>query len=76
MVFVPKDDKIKNLLDRLTKEQGAYTTFDNAKQLSRYKQIRDMRAEDKIFIGMDRKKGVSVIFVKNPIKKKGNGFVL
>jgi hypothetical protein len=76
MVFIPKDSQIKSVLDRLSKENGTYTSFDNAKKLSRYRQIRDMRALDQIFIGMDRKKKLSVIYVKKHIKKKGNGYIL
>ena len=74
--FIPKDDHIKNLLDRLVHDNGMCTSFDNAKKLSKYKEIRAMRAEDRIFIGMDRKKKVSVIYTPKPIKKKGNGYIL
>jgi len=76
MVFNPKDEQIRNILERLAKDKATCIKYNDAKQLSRYKQIRDMRSEDKIFIGMDRKKKVSIVFTKQPIKKKGNGFIL
>ena len=76
MVFIPKDEKIKNILERLTRGNGTYTDFNTAKQLSRYKQIRRLRERDMLFIGMDRKKNKSVIVAIKPLKKKGKGFLL
>jgi hypothetical protein len=76
MVFNPKDNHIKSILERLEKDKATFTDFKSAKQFSRYKNIRDMRKRDEIYIGMDRKKKVSVIFVTRPIKRKGKGFLL
>lgn len=76
MVFYPKDPRIKSVMDRLTIERACETDYQIAKQLSKYKEIREIRRKEEMFIGMDRKMGKSVIFAKKPIKKKGNGFLL
>jgi hypothetical protein len=77
MAFYPKDPRIKSVFDRLTLERACETDYEIAKQLSKYKEIRESRRQENIFIGMDRKMGKSVIFAKKPIKKKGNnGFIL
>ena len=76
MIFNPKDKHMENLLERLEKDRAAVINFDSAKQISRYKQIRDMRKRDEIFIGMDRRKKKSIIFTTRAIKRKGNGFIL
>ena len=76
MVFIPKDDHIKSIFERLEKDKIALTDFDSAKQLSRYKQIRAMRQRDEILIGMDRKKKISIIYSKRQIRRKGKGFLL
>lgn len=75
-VWIPKDKDIVNLLSRLEKDRAAIINFNVAKQFSRYKQIRVARAKDHIYIGMDRRKGKSVIFMKKPIHRKGKGFLL
>jgi len=76
MTFFPKDQKIKSVLDRLVQDRACETDFNTAKQRSRYKQIRAIRAKDELYIGMDRKMGKSDLFSKKPIKQKGNGFIL
>jgi hypothetical protein len=76
MVFLPKDDKMKNLMERLYRDHAAETSYEMAKQLSRYKQIREMRRQEHLYIGMDRKMGKSVIYAKKPIQRKGKGFIL
>jgi len=76
MVWIPTDPRIKNLLDRLERDRATETDYDIAKQLSRYKQIRNMRNNEQLYIGMDRKMNKSVIFAKKPIKRKGKGFLL
>lgn len=76
MVFFPKDARIKSVMDRLVLDGACETDFEIAKQLSRYKQIRVIRAREELYIGMDRRTGKSVLFAKKPIKKKGNGFLL
>ena len=75
-VFFPKDDNLKNMLMRLEKDKAICTSHDNAKRFSKYRPIRDMRHRDELFIGMDRRKKVSVIVAIKPIKRKGNGFLL
>jgi hypothetical protein len=74
--FFPKDTRIKSVMDRLTIDRACETDYEIAKQLSKYKEIREYRRQENIFIGMDRKMGKSVIFAKKPIKKKGEGFLL
>jgi hypothetical protein len=76
MVFIPRNPKVYNALDRLTINNGTWTDFNTAKELSRYKQIRNIRAKDLIYIGMDRRKNKSVIVVTKTLKKKGKGFLL
>lgn len=72
----PKDERITKLLERLVKDRATETSYELAKQLSRYKEIRNIRSKEKLYIGMDRKMGKSIIYFKKPIKKKGNGFIL
>lgn len=67
-VWIPKDDEIMKLLSRLEKDRAAIINFNMAKQFSRYKQIRIARAKDNIYIGMDRRKGKSIIFMKKPLQ--------
>lgn len=74
--FFPKDKNIRSLLERLERDGATETSHELAKQLSKYKQIREVRFREEMYIGMDRKMGKSVIFAKKPIKKKGNGFIL
>jgi len=76
MAFYPKDPRVKSVMDRLLLERACETDYEIAKQLSKYKEIRESRRQENMFIGMDRKMGKSVIFAKKPIKKKGNGFIL
>jgi hypothetical protein len=76
MAFNPKDNHIRSIMERLEKDNATFTDYNSAKQLSRFSDIRDMRRRDEIYIGMDRRKKVSVIFVTKPIKRKGKGFVL
>ena len=75
-VWVPKDKKIFNLLTRVQQNQATVTEYQIAQQLSRYKQIRKLREKDQMYIGMDRRKGKSIIYFKKPLKRKGNGFLL
>ena len=74
--FFPKDPKVRSLMERLEKDHVAVTNFDTAKQFSRYKQVRQVRALRQMNIAMDRKMNESVIYSKKPIKRKGNGFLL
>lgn len=74
--FLPKDEKIRSIMERLEKDKIAITNFDTAKQFSRYKQVRQARALKQMNIAMDRKMNESVIYSKKPIKKNGNGFLL
>lgn len=76
MAFNPKDDHIRSIMERLEKDKATFTDYNSAKQLSRCKDIRDMRKRDELYIGMDRRKKVSVIFITKPIKRKGKGFLL
>lgn len=76
MVFYPKDARVKSVMDRLFLERACETDYQIAKQLSKYKEIRESRRQENIFIGMDRKMKKSVIFAKKPIRKKGDGFLL
>ena len=76
MAFLPKDEKMQSLLARLEKDKVACTDFNSAKQFSRYKQIRAMRQRDELFIGNDRRKKITIIYSKKPIKHKGKGFLL
>jgi hypothetical protein len=76
MAFYPKDPRIKSVMDRITLERACETDYEIAKQLSKYKEIREIRRKEELYIGMDRKMGKSIIWAKKPIKKKGNGFLL
>lgn len=76
MAFNPKDSHIRSIMERLEKDKATFTDYNTAKQLSRFGDIRDMRKRDEIYIGMDRRKKVSVIFVTKSIKRKGKGFLL
>lgn len=75
-IFIPKSENIYKILNELSTKNGTKTSHDNAKQLSRYRQIRELRRNNQMFIGMDRKKRLSVIVVEKPFKKKGKGFLL
>ena len=74
--FLPKDDEIKKLLDRMTVNHATLTKSSLANQFSKYKEIRYLRKKDIIFIGKDHRKDKSIIFVngKLPIKKSKNYF--
>jgi len=72
--FYPKDKEIEKILDRLTKNNATYTNHTTTRDLCRFKQIRYLREKDKLFVGLDRRKGVSIIYVKKLLIKKGNGF--
>jgi len=76
MVFCPRDPKMRSVLERLERERIAITSNEAAKQLARYKQIREMRELKQISIGNDRRNNESIIYVKKPIRRKGNGFLL
>jgi hypothetical protein len=76
MVFFPKDQNIRNILERLEKNNATCTDYNTAKQLSRFKQIRELRRKDTLFIGNDHKKNKSIIMSTKPIRRKGNGFLL
>lgn len=75
--FFPKDKKIMNLMERL-EQQGIVVTKDGqlVQQLGRFKYIRHLRDKNTFFIGKDRHKGITIIYSKKPIIKKGNGFIL
>ena len=76
MAFLPKDERMQSILARLEKDKIACTDFASAKQFSRYKQIRIMRQRDELLIGNDRKKKITLIYSKKPIRRKGKGFLL
>jgi hypothetical protein len=76
MVYITKDPHLHSVLERLSKENTTIVDFNTAKQISRIKQIRVARKNDNIYIGMDRKKRVSIIYTKKPFKQKGKGFLL
>ncbi len=74
--FHPKDPRIRSVFDRLVVDRACETDFEIAKQISRFKQVRETRERQDLYIGMDRRIGKSVLFAKKPIRKKGNGFIL
>lgn len=81
MVYITKDKHLNNVFHQLSKNncsKGATTivNFNTAKQISRIKQIRLLRKNNELYIGMDRKKQVSIIYTKKPFKQKGKGFLL
>lgn len=74
--FPPKDEKIKNLIDRLTINHATITSSNLANQLSKYKEIRYLRKNDMIFIGKDHRKDKSIIFINGKLPvKKGNKYL-
>jgi len=73
--FYPKSQEIEKILERLTKNVATYTNHTVARDLCRFKEIRYLREKDQLYVGLDRRKDVSIIFVKKPLTKKGNGFV-
>lgn len=75
MKFFPKNKKIYNLCERLEKSPIAEIDSTVAKEFSRYKEMRFLREKDLLFIGKDHRKNMSIIHIKIPVKKIGNGFI-
>jgi hypothetical protein len=76
MAFNPKDNHIRSIMERLEKDNSAVINCNDSKQLLNYKQIREMRDKNEMFVGLDRRKNKSVIMITKPIKRKGKGFIL
>lgn len=76
MAFNPKDSHIRSIMERLEKDNATVINCNDSKQLLNYKQIREMRDKNEMFVGLDRRKNRSVIMITKPIKRKGKGFIL
>jgi len=75
MVFYPKDPRIYNILERLTRENGACTDGNIARKMGKCPQIKAIREKNMMYIGMDRRKNKSLIVVVKQVRKKGKGFI-
>jgi len=74
MYLTPKSKDVEKAFDRLTKFPVVKVEPRVAMDISRYKKIRYLRNNDSIFIGEDRAKRKSIIFIPPPSKlSKNNG---
>lgn len=73
---MPKSKEIENIFDRLVKNGATELKPRLALDISRCKKIRYLREKNNIFIGLDRIKHKSIIYLPPSIKvlKKGKKF--
>jgi len=76
MVYLyTKDPLIRNVINRLINDGVAKTSSKVAQQFSRYTPVRYMRQKDRLYIGKDHKKDISLIYIDGcNIKIKGNKY--
>jgi len=72
--FYPKNKKIESLFDRLAKNRVAEIDSRTAREVSKFKEMRYLREKKLLRIGKDHRNNLSIIWIKTPLKKKGNGF--
>ena len=74
MYLTPKSKEVERIFDRLMKFPVVKVDPRIAMDISRYKKIRFLRSNDNIFIGEDRAKHKSIIFIPPSVKlSKNNG---
>jgi len=75
MYWMPKDKKLCNILDRMTKNPGITLDKQTARNFGKHRQIRHLRHKDKIYIGMDRGKNRSILLLNGvSVKKQGKKY--
>ena len=72
MYLTPKSKEVEKAFDRLVKFPAVKVEPRIAMDISRYKKIRYLRSNNNIFIGEDRAKRKSIIFIPPPNKLSKN----
>lgn len=70
MFIKPKSKEIEKIFDRLVKHTATSVSTRTAIDLARNKKIRYLRSIDNIFIGNDRIKNKSIIYIPPNVKLK------
>lgn len=71
--FKPKNEEIEKIFKRLAHDGAVFTNPRIAMDLSRHKKIRELRKQNRFFIGQDRRKHKSILFYSGKIQIDENG---
>ena len=75
MAFYPKNKGIANFLERAVNDNIIIADSKRVRELCKYEELRRLRKNGMMFVGKDHRKDVSIVYFKNGVRKKGNGFI-